>query len=894
MHILNKSKKKTTFSSMAVLVILLAAFIFLIPDASRVLAAAKPSMPLGLVIKSGDKLNKLTWVASLPKPSGYNLYRTNSRGGAYQKINANLIAETNFTDNSYPQLGIYYYRVTAVAQDGTESDPTSSVAPMVVDILSSIKADTGTVIQASTGEIELEIPSGSIGRNLSIRIQEQVEKPKGPEGRILISDVYDCTPGKTKFADDKPAILRIKCRLPSGFNEEGVAIYYYDEGKWYEIKSRFLRGRSMAEARIKHFTFFAVTAKGAKADILRPIVKSAMADSSKTVTISFSESMEEKTLVELTNYEIISEPTLQFAGVMVSEDKQTAILTTTYQTARQQYKIKVHGVKDEAGNTLEDNGKSNTAVFFGGPSPHGNYQQSSYMCAACHRAHTGVGPKAISEIDISTVCYTCHDTSGLGSNQRVQADFVKASVHRLDATKTCTSCHDPHLSFAVSPKLLGIKNSTGIDISSGNEFCFTCHGTSPTSNAPMGDHQTTFAGISHDTNLPEPISGTRIKCVHCHSPHGSDFAYLNRLAEEDLCFSCHRAKGLSPESNLPVVASDIQSGFFGGPENQPSQGVYYKHPTINISGKHSNQEAEQSGSLYSNMEASNRHAECTDCHNTHASTKGATGPPFASPSLRGVSGVGVQNGPAGSKPAYVFKTSLSGQKQVEFEFEVCFKCHSSFNKSLPNPGNDKSIEFNPNNASFHPVEAAGKNKTVAIEKSLSGANMSSGSLIFCASCHSSDSGSKGPHGSKYRHILKAAYREQIKPKVSNNDYKNDDFSLCITCHSDKPFLDTSKSARDDTNFKLHGFHLGGIYNDPARNSITGSDDITVRDAGHGNAICRECHYNNHGVAGSQRLIRFAPNVNGPNGQGDPVFVISNDTGKCRLRCHGKDHENLTY
>lgn len=876
-------------------VLLIAVSLIFLGSQSTTTLAAKPVSPLGLIVRSGDKVNKLTWIASLPKPAGYNIYRATSKGGQYNKINPVETAVTNFTDSNYPAPGVYFYRITAVAKDGTESEPTQAVAPLVVDILASVKAESGANIQSSIGDFELEIPFESLKRDTTIRIQELLNKPKGPENRVLISPVFDCTPGGLKFAENNPAKMRIKYSLPQGFNKESIAVMAFADGSWTELKTKVITQRSMAEVRVRHFTYFAVTARGSKADIERPLIRGATAESSKTITVSYSEPIDSKSAVELTNYRITSEPKLSFVAAAVSKDKRSVFLTTTYQTPGQSYQVRVTGVKDETGNVIEDNGNTNIATFFGGPSPHGEFANRSYFCAACHRAHTGIAPKGLTEIDISALCYSCHDSSGLGSSKRVQADFAKISTHRLSPNKPCTACHNPHLLARTTPKLLAIKDSTGISINSGNEFCFVCHGKTPVPDAPLGDHQTFFAGTSHDTLLPEPANGTRIRCAHCHNAHGSDFPFLARLFEEDLCLACHRNKGATPESNLPVNAPDLQTVYLGGPNNEPAQRTFYKHPSATVSGKHSNAESASNGQSYAQMSPADRHAECTDCHNTHASTKGITGPPFAGPPLRGVSGVGVKNGAAGTRPEYTFKSSLADQAKIEFEYEVCFKCHSSFNKSLPDAGKDKAIEFNPNNASYHPVESVGKNKTAIMDKSLEAANLTSGSQVFCSSCHASDTGLRGPHGSRNKHILKAAYRETLKPRSAVNDYRADEFGLCLTCHNGAAFADGSRSSRNDSAFRLHGFHLNQLYGDPGANQINASDDISTRDAGRGNAICRECHFNIHGVTTTARLVKFAPNVNGFKGQGEPSFSpIGDSGGRCRLRCHGQDHDNMSY
>ncbi len=161
----------------------------------------------------------------------------------------------------------------------------------------------------------------------------------------------------------------------------------------------------------------------------------------------------------------------------------------------------------------------------------------------------------------------------------------------------------------------------------------------------------------------------------------------------------------------------------------------------------------------------------------------------------------------------------------------------------------------------------------------------------------------GPHGSNSaagianlsNAILRASYRAQLKPMSATNDYAATDFTLCIICHAAAPFADDSKQNRTDTNYRLHGFHLNRLDDDPGGG---GAGTINTPGAGRGNPICRECHYDPHGTRGTfhptnrtnARLVNFAPNITGPGGTGEPSWV----PGTCNLRCHGKDHNPRNY
>jgi hypothetical protein len=276
--------------------------------------------------------------------------------------------------------------------------------------------------------------------------------------------------------------------------------------------------------------------------------------------------------------------------------------------------------------------------------------------------------------------------------------------------------------------------------------------------------------------------------------------------------------------------------------------------------------------------------------------------------------VSVVNGPAGSAPAY---TTLDGETdKVTLEYQLCFKCHSGAATLLPPvPGKpskdalDKGVEFNPANASFHPVEAAGKNQTPKMSASLAGSspyklwNFTIGSTVRCMNCHASGTtpdttpapvpspGSvAAPHTSTNRGILLKNYKDRVL-KTTDEIYSAGDFALCYVCHGEAPFSSETATA---TNFKLHGLHVSGLGGLGA-----GGTDIDTAGDGQGNALCAECHFRIHsttnkvGEAGGSRLVNFAPNVQ-PNGTTLSWTTTTTGSGSCTLTCHGEPHSGYNY
>jgi predicted CXXCH cytochrome family protein len=403
-----------------------------------------------------------------------------------------------------------------------------------------------------------------------------------------------------------------------------------------------------------------------------------------------------------------------------------------------------------------------------------------------------------------------------------------------------------------------------------------------------------------------PYSLTTDACATCHSTHrAASSMLLNQAApQSELCFTCHGGNGAT--SNIAAQYSDP-----GVPANNPGTGSYYSHEATVVSGHVSDQGSDEFGGVL------NRHAACADCHQPHRAdgtlavetTQGWT----ASGALLGASGVSVVNGAAGDAPTYT-RTATSA-----FEYQLCFKCHSGYTILNPQTGPpstwalDKAVELNPANLSYHPVEAPGTNQTAQMDVGLSGDpvygsspyklwQFTSDSTIRCVSCHGDsrlgtpgsppDAGARlAPHAVANRGMLIENLRDRTL-KGASEAYQASDFALCYVCHGEYPFVDTTMDPLPSTNFPLHGRHTAAIA------SFSGPGGTIDDDgAGHGNALCAECHFRTHGTtyavdgqAPASRLVNFAPNVQPYLG----TLEWNAAGGTCTLTCHGVPHAAWSY
>jgi hypothetical protein len=275
--------------------------------------------------------------------------------------------------------------------------------------------------------------------------------------------------------------------------------------------------------------------------------------------------------------------------------------------------------------------------------------------------------------------------------------------------------------------------------------------------------------------------------------------------------------------------------------------------------------------------AATAHVECVDCHNPHAArattlpTKGGSTVPTLSGALEGVKGV---------------NSSGTAVNPASFEYEICFRCHSSNNPVTSRtarqintaPANDVRKEFDPGAAiSYHSVVGV-RTATTAVPSLLS--PWTTSSRMTCTDCHNnnaspystgtgttpSGTGVNGTHGSTFPLLLERQYAF-----ADRTGYTVAQYALCFKCHS-------STSIMGDVTFREHNKHISGestpcnVCHDP-HGVPSGTGATTVRNA---------------------RLINFQTTVVTPSAGRLYWESTGTNSGRCYLVCHGKDHNPLSY
>ncbi len=182
--------------------------------------------------------------------------------------------------------------------------------------------------------------------------------------------------------------------------------------------------------------------------------------------------------------------------------------------------------------------------------PHLDGSKNTFVCAICHKNHTGFGELQIKATTVQKLCFTCHD--GSASQKDLIREQINARTNHniypdIPGSLKCTGCHEPRLDYEEQKpdgsrryaKLL-MNNYEHTTNFRGNAVCYSCHGRDTT--LKTGVVSSLFEAGIHKTVLPQPPSGTGIQCLNCHRPHVSANDRLLLHDRENLCFRCHNAE----------------------------------------------------------------------------------------------------------------------------------------------------------------------------------------------------------------------------------------------------------------------------------------------------------------------------------------------------------------
>jgi predicted CXXCH cytochrome family protein len=518
---------------------------------------------------------------------------------------------------------------------------------------------------------------------------------------------------------------------------------------------------------------------------------------------------------------------------------------------------------------------------------------STNQCLSCHDGTVAVG---------ATVAYGQVTTSGsmytadvFGSNMQSSHPFslvtplkdnidlaasliangktadTTGAVKLINGSVECASCHNPHIQSKDPVSL----NFLVKDSSSG-QLCLACHDPTRQMSGqanPLADWATSAHALSSAQISPQALLGSyrtvaADACISCHAPHNATgTSRLLRAQNEQDCISCHNGANISPMPQYANVFAEYATPKVG-------------HPFPTSTNPHDAAES----TLLNN----NRHATCVDCHSGHGSQAVGVFPlaPLIRNSQKDVTGISATDGTSILAPAIN-------------QYENCLRCHGTGSGKQVQPiygyfpvravsaGDplNQILQFAVTSTSSHPVmhtrsSSLAQPSLLANMLNLDGITpgRAMGTQILCTDCHNSDdnrefggTGSNGPHGSKWTHILERRYefsQAALPGQAISNLFPTPDLSvngpyaLCAKCH------DVANQIMQNTSWNHHSDHI----------------NIGVS--------CSTCH-TSHGMGAAsgsisgERLVNFDVNVVAPNGT-SPVSY-NRATNTCTLTCHQIAH-----
>ncbi len=572
-------------------------------------------------------------------------------------------------------------------------------------------------------------------------------------------------------------------------------------------------------------------------------------------------------------------------GWGTAEGKYGAITCTTCHSKTTANSKLVAGTITTPAGTWDSNGSNSLAVIFNSTTPLGTdgaHATSTKACEACHtktshHKYNNVAANHEGTVDCLTChshkeafvpnCSVCHNVPQ-GSRRVVtgpSGDFSagKSAAHGTltgSNSQACAACHDgsAHKTLAGTTSI-ALKNAdtgeqvvfdgTSATAAALKNACIACHDTNGASKlsanalSPFAAADDKRSPINIDQYWPTTggAHDTKMVCLNCHgnsagvttalkyNAHVSATPKLLQDAGYDVinpntyCYNCHNAASTDPNKSSKDIAGELAKTS--------------RHTT----------------------------AKCFDCHGDEANSTDSMHSLRAGSQSAG-SGVIANNiSNATGKKMTWSATNWGGasasvnlaSNTASAEYQICFKCHAATGTgttpAVPGAGTaaasltNLALEFNPNNASRHPVGSA-----LAASNRLTAAKLTGGwapgGVMTCSDCHATDTAaSKGPHGSSVKWMLAGTNKAWPYTTTAGNGASTGTLFTVATYNTN--------------NGTANGLFCRNCHTITASNNWHANGDVTGGEHG-GNAImaCASCHVR---VPHGGKVSRLLQTVNAP-------------------------------
>jgi hypothetical protein len=369
------------------------------------------------------------------------------------------------------------------------------------------------------------------------------------------------------------------------------------------------------------------------------------------------------------------------------------------------------------------------------------------------------------------MCGGCHQKPVAAGRPAIAAAAYGASAHDYVGTETTP------INYAAYGTWEYVQHT-------GDRFqrnCTKCHANRAEATTPSVNQRS--AAAVHNSDGATLLGGTK-------NPGASPATFI--------CYNCHGSATIGTNRSGKDVYTQVAKAV--------------SHPANTGTVHDTNAEAAATFND-GKFRGTNRHANCADCHDPHevgptshvyatTATSARNLIAAASP-LKGVAGVSFNYAALARWTAPAAANFSTNPVTAAREYEVCFKCHSSFAFGATPPNGisangtattpvetDVALEFNPANRSGHPIVTGLNNYTnSAAPKALLATQMKApwnGNVgtqtMMCSDCHNTDAASpavQGPHGSAAQFMLRGPNQANW-PHVAYNSWAT---SWCANCHN---------------------------------------------------------------------------------------------------------------